>query len=67
MCLHCCQSVDVNLMYMQHRTTAHAELWLDPVGLDLVDEVLNSIATCDPAVFDIGQSLIKTVWNYPPS
>ena len=30
-------------------TTAHAELRLDPV-----DEVLNSIATCDPAVFDIG-------------
>ena len=47
---------------MQHLTTANAELWLDPV-----DEVLNSVATCDPAIFDIGQSLIKTVWNYPPS
>ena len=62
MCPHCCQSVDVNLTYMQHLTTAYAEMQLDPV-----DEVLNSIATCDFAVFDIGQSLIKTVWNYPPS
>ena len=64
MCTHCCQSVDVNFTYMQHLTTAHAELQLDPV-----DEVLviNSIAACDPVVFDIGQSLIKTLWNHPPS
>ena len=62
MCPCCCQTIEVNLSYLQHLTTAHAEL-----RLGSVDELLKSIAACDPIVFDIGQNLIKTVWNHPPS
>ena len=62
MCPHCCQSVDVNLMYMQHLLQPMLNCgwtqWMR-CSIVLLPVILLYLTS--------GQSLIKTVWNYPPS